>query len=146
LLSGISQEVSSTTSSSSYAWIPISVPNNADYISFDILFQGLSPNDYFNLGIDDTPLFVIDNQYLSNNNINNSGLINISKWKGQDIDLVFGLNASDDNNLGGTININNIQFYSVPEPSSVCIIGFSLMYLAMRRKPQREYNKRYIKS
>lgn len=96
--------------SSSYAWAPIAVPTNAKYLEFTYIFNGLSPNDFLSVGINDNLVFAMQSQYISDGVTNDSGLLDISQWAGQDVTLFLGLIASDDNNAGGTIEIDNIQF------------------------------------
>jgi probable HAF family extracellular repeat protein len=123
-------------SASSYVWIPISIPSDAKTMSFDITFSDLSQDDFLSVGVNNTLVCEIESQFISNGKVTNSGDLDISLWSGQNTQLFFGLNASDDNNLGGTITIDDIQFQSVPEPASLLLIlGIAGTFCS--RRPQR---------
>jgi len=134
-------ESSDSPTSSSYAWVPISIPANAQYISLDFVFHDLSPDDFLTVGINDTPLFQLEDQFVTDGLTENSGLLDVSQWDGQDVQLFLGLNASDDNNIGGTITINDIEFAEVPEPGFPCqIIGMIVCILGQFRAGRRCFN------
>ena len=122
----------SSASSSSYAWLPIAIPSNAQYMSLDFTYQGLSPGDFLSVGLDDTMLFALESEFVTDGMTNNTGLLDISQWAGEDEELFLGLNAVDNNNEGGTILVNNIEFESVPEPTTFAMICISSLFL-MRR-------------
>lgn len=128
-------DAADSSSSSSYAWVPITIPTDAQYLSLDFICSGLSPTDFFSLGIDDTPLFEAENQFVTDGIATNTGFIDVSQWSGQQAQLFVGLNAGDDNNIGGTIIVDNVEFASVPEPASFCQVAIvGLLIRASRRR------------
>lgn len=128
-----------TTVVPAYAWIPIAVPADADFMSFDFQMNNLSPGDFLSAGIDDTLLFQIQNQFIANSASTNSGLLDVSQWAGQDIQLFLGLNAADDANIGGTIVVDNISFEAVPEPSALLMMVVGTVGLWEYRRRVRRY-------
>lgn len=123
--------------SSSYAWIPVVVPTGAQYLSLDFALHGLSPQDFFTVGVNNTLLMSVEDDSITNGIILNSGLIDISQWSGDSIQLFLGLNAIDNNNLGGTVTVDNIEFSSVPEPRplyDLCVIGFGAIIISSMRR------------
>jgi hypothetical protein len=119
--------------SSSYAWMPIAVPTGVQYLAMDFTFHDLSSGDFLTIGINDTPLFQLEDEFVTDGIAENTGLIDISQWAGEDVQLFLGLNAADDLNPGGTITIDNISFVSVPEPTSlISLIAMGLGMLSRR--------------
>jgi hypothetical protein len=124
----------SAANSSSYCWIPITIPSDARTLSMDITFSGLSPSDTLSVGVNDMPLMMIQSQFMPDGIATNSGSLDISDWSGQSVDLFFGLLAGDTNNMDGTITVDNIQFQETPEPGSVSIILLSAACVTGRAK------------
>jgi pimeloyl-ACP methyl ester carboxylesterase len=109
--------LSSISSSSSYAWVPFTIPADAQYLSLDFTFHGLSANDLFTVGMNDFSLFQLEDQFAADGVRQNTGLLEVSQWSGKSVQLFLGLVSSDDSNAGGSIELDNITFVSVPEPS-----------------------------
>lgn len=124
----------SVPTSSSYMWAPIAVPNDATFLTFDFTFHQLSQDDLLTVGINDTPVFQLENAFVTPDATENSGLLDVTQWAGQDVTLFMGLVAADDANAGGTMTIENIAFVSVPEPSALVVAVGWLTALAMRRR------------
>ena len=85
---------------------------------------------FFSVAINNTLLLNVESQFVTDGTATNTGFLDISQWSGQSVQLFLGLNASDNNNLGGTITVDNIAFAAVPEPSSLClmlVIGLCLI-------------------
>jgi probable HAF family extracellular repeat protein len=120
--------------SSSYAWLPIAVPGNAQYMSLDFTYEGLSPGDFLSVGVDDTMLFALESEFVTDGVTNNTGLLDVSQWAGEDEELFLGLNAVDDNNEGGTVVVTNIEFEGVPEPTAFAIMCASSLVLMRRNR------------
>ncbi len=100
--------------SPAYAWVPITVPDDAAMMSFEFFFDGMGDDDWLSFGVGDELLFAIEGEYIDSNQLFSSGLLDISAWAGQDVELFFGLNS--DGVIGGTVTIEGIEFYSVAEP------------------------------
>lgn len=124
----------SAFTSSSYALVTFTIPTNAQYLSLMFLCDDLSADDVFTVGINDTPIFQAENQFVSNGSATSTGFIDVSQWSGQNVQLFLGLNASDDDNLGGTITVEDIEFASVPEPASLSALGIATLLIGMRRR------------
>jgi probable HAF family extracellular repeat protein len=134
-----------STPSSSYAWLPITIPANSEFMSLDFTFDNLSPNDFLSVGINDTSLFALEDQFGTNGVTTNTGLLNVSQWAGENVQLFLGLNASDGNNAGGTVTIDNIQFESVPEPGCASLAA-GIFGTVLARRPRRQRYSRYCRS
>jgi hypothetical protein len=125
---------SSTSSVSSYAWLPITIPSNAQYLSLNFTFHDLSQSDFLSVGINDTPILAIESQFITDGASNSSGLLDVSQWSGQNVSLFLGLVAGDTNNGGGTMAIDDIQFDSVPEPGTFALLTICGSSLLRRRR------------
>ncbi len=122
--------------------VPIAVPADADFMSFDFQMNNLSSGDFLSAGVGDTLLFQIQSQFIVNSAITNSGLLDVSQWAGQDIQLFLGLNVVDDANIGGTIVVDNISFEEVPEPSALLMMAVGTVGLWKYRRGVRRYQSR----
>ena len=118
--------------SPAYAWVPITVPNDAAMMSFEFLFNGVGDDDFLTVGIGDELLFAIEGQYITPDELMNSGLLDISAYAGQDVELFFGLNS--DGVAGGTMTIEGIEFYAVPEPATLSLLALGGLALIRRRR------------
>ncbi len=98
------------TSLSSYLWIPVLIPTEATFMSFDFSFDGVSRDHNLVCGINGINVSSIESLLFSDKEKFNSGQINISEWSGQSTDLFFGLLGDDSHN--GTVTVDNIQFFS----------------------------------
>jgi pimeloyl-ACP methyl ester carboxylesterase len=118
--------------SPAYAWIPLSVPADADFISFDFQFNDVQPTDFLSVGINDEQLFTIEGQFVASGTLHNSGLIDVSNYDGQNVEVFVGYNNGGV--LGGQIAFQNITFSSIPEPTSLAVIGMAGTLLMFRSK------------
>ncbi len=132
-LAGRKASAAAPTSSSSYAWVPLAIPSDARYLTLDFEFKGLSPNDFLSVGINDTAMFQLENQYVADSTVTNTGMLDVSQWSGQNVQLFLGLVASDDANSGGTILVDNLSF-ATPEPQSICLTSFGAIWVLCRRR------------
>jgi len=99
-----------TQGSPAYAWIPLTVPANVTHLSFDFSVQDQGNGEFMSAGINDQQLLALELQYVEGQGLNHSGLIDISQYAGQDVELFFGLNSAGENHAQFTIE--NIQFYT----------------------------------
>jgi pimeloyl-ACP methyl ester carboxylesterase len=126
-------DATSPTNYSSYAFVPLAIPSGVQFLALDFSFNNLSPDDLLSIGVDDTPLFQLEDQFASNGVTESTGLLDVSQWSGQDVQLFLGLVAADTNNLGGTIVIDDMSFASIPEPTTLSI-ALSVLLLVSGRK------------
>jgi pimeloyl-ACP methyl ester carboxylesterase len=124
----------SESSSPSQAWIPIEIPANAQDLSFNFSMTGVDPADYLAAGINNTQLFAIEGAYIPDSTLESSGLLDVSAWAGQDVDLFVGDSGIASN---GTMDVQDIQFYEVPEPS-IMVSLVSCMLFVFWRRPSRQ--------
>ena len=118
-----------TTPSPSYAWVQVHIPNDTEDMSFDFTFNGADPSDLLFVGINDTQLFALEGAYVPDGTVENSGLLNISAWSGQDVELFVGDTGISAN---GTMTVTNITFESVPEPTSLSVMALGILLLSRR--------------
>ncbi len=123
-----------TTAAMSYVFVPIKVPTGAQMMTLDYVMHGLSATDLLSVGINDTPLFALESQFVTPDSITNTGYLDVSQWAGTDVQLFIGLIPGDNQNLGGTITVDNIAFEAVPEPSTYLLMLGTLAILAARRR------------
>jgi hypothetical protein len=119
--------------SPSYTWIPINIPHDAQFVSFNFEFEDVNPNDLLTVGIGDSQLFALEGQYVPNDELENSGVLDVSQWAGQSVDLFFGNSGIAAN---GTMVIQDLTFESVPEPHSILLVIIPLILL--RRHDDRQ--------
>jgi len=118
-----------------YGWLPVSIPSDAIFISFDFLIENADEGDYLTFGIGENLLFYFDGTDFEGDALVNSGYINISDWAGEDVELIFALNSGGDPNA--TMTIESIAFYSpIPEPSTLLLLAPALLGFAglLRRR------------
>jgi uncharacterized repeat protein (TIGR03803 family) len=136
------------TGRSSYAWVPVSVPANATEFSFDSVLKGVPAGDSLMVGIGDQVLYMMDGQYAAADGATtNSGGLDLSEYAGQDVEIFFGLFGGENPSsqfppatpadTGEEVDINNISFVSVPEPSAVFVLLILAGGAALHRRPSR---------
>jgi pimeloyl-ACP methyl ester carboxylesterase len=108
-----------------YVWIPVTIPANAQTMTFSFAFNNLSPGDYLTAGIGTTQLFALESKYVPNGITETSPPVNVSQWAGQNVELFIGLNTVDANNIGGSVTVNNITF-GLTSPLSTIVSGLSV--------------------
>lgn len=105
--------------SSLFIIIPVGVPWDAVGMSFEFQFEGvLDANTYMTMGIGDENYFVMEAKFVDDGVWNNSTVIDISEYGGQDIEIFVGLNGDA---AIGRVNVRGIQFYCPPPP----VLGLS---------------------
>jgi hypothetical protein len=132
--------------SAAYAWLPITIPNDASSISFDALLQNVPAGDSFTVGIGDQVLYTVDGSYAQEGALVNSGDLDVSQWDGQDVELFVGLfpGGSDSENQMFTaldtadsqesITVQDITFITVPEPGPSALMVLPLAGILTRRR------------
>lgn len=122
--------------SPSYVWLPITIPAGAQTMLADFQFSNLSSGDWLSIGVNNTPLFQLEDQFAGDNQDTTTPL-DVSQWAGQNVELFLGLNNVDDNNAGGSITVSDIHFQGVPEPSTWALISIGISALALKRKTHK---------
>jgi len=106
---------SSVTNVPAYAWIPLNVPSNAVSMSFDFMLQGNGNNDSFQVALNGTNVLSLETSLIQTNVTMNSGLIDVSPYAGQQVELFLGIVGGTSTNA--SVTISNFQFYVVLPPS-----------------------------
>ena len=112
---GVTPMDNGVTNVPAYAWIPITIPSNAVAMSFNFLFQGDGQSDSFAAALNGTNVLAVAASLIQTNVTLSSGLIGVSQYSGQQVELFLGI-------VGGTstsaaITVSNFQFYSYIPPS-----------------------------
>lgn len=132
--------------SSSYAWVPVEIPEDAVAMSFDFTFSNVGNDDYLTAGVEDEMLFLMEGGTVEDEVLLSSGWLEINDYAGQEAELFFGLNS--DGVTGGLMVIENVQFLNVPEPATMGLLflGWIGLFLGQRRRfrnsQRREHTER----
>ncbi len=105
----------SASNTPAYAWIPLNVPTNAMAMSFDFMLQGNGNQDSFQVAMQGTNLLSLETSLIQTNVTLNSGLLNVSQYAGQQVELFLGIVGGTSTNAA--LTVSNFQFFSVPAPS-----------------------------
>jgi pimeloyl-ACP methyl ester carboxylesterase len=100
---------------SAYAWIPITVPSNAVSMSFDFMLQGNGNQDSFQVALNGTNILSLETSLIQTNVTLNSGLIGVSQYAGQQVELFLGIVGGTSTNAA--LTVSNFQFYVTLPPS-----------------------------
>ena len=92
-----------------YAWIPITVPSNAVSMSFDFMLQGNGNQDSFQVALHGTNILSLETSLIQTNVTLNSGLIDISQYARQQVELFLGIVGGTSTNAA--LTVSNFQFY-----------------------------------
>ena len=96
-------------------WLRVSVPTNAHLMSFEVKFSGETGQDCLSFGINGTNLLTFEAKHFENEVPINTGLLDVSRFLGQEIELFFGLFNSASTNA--SVEVSSIRFFSVPPPA-----------------------------
>ena len=113
--SGAVPKAGSAANTPAYAWIPLNVPADAVSLSFDFMLQGNGNQDSFQAALNGTNILSVETSLLQTNVTVNSGLINVSQYAGQQVELFLGIVGGTSTNAA--LTANNFQFYSILPPS-----------------------------
>jgi pimeloyl-ACP methyl ester carboxylesterase len=105
---------SSSSNSPADAWLPLNVPSTVVSMSFDFMLQGDGNNDSFQAALNGTNVLSLETVLIRTNVTMNSGLIDVSRYAGTNVELFLGI-------VGGTstnaqLTVSDIQFYSAALP------------------------------
>jgi len=105
----------STNNTPAYAWIPLNVPSNVVSMSFDFMLQGNGNQDSFQVALHGTNILSLETSLIQTNVPLNSGLIDISQYAGQQVELFLGIVGGTSTNA--SLSVSNFQFYATLPPS-----------------------------
>jgi hypothetical protein len=95
-------------------WLPIQFPAHALAMTFDFALSGDPVDDVLVSGIGTNYLFSISAKYIPTNQFSASRMIDVSAYAGTTNQLFFGFLGGTSTNA--TLQIQNIQFYSLQQP------------------------------
>jgi len=105
----------SANNTPAYAWIPLNVPSNAVSMSFDFMLQGNGNNDSFQAALNGVNILSLETSLIQTNVTLNSGLIGVSQYAGQQVELFLGIVGGTSTNAA--LTVSNFQFYVTLPPS-----------------------------
>jgi sugar lactone lactonase YvrE/pimeloyl-ACP methyl ester carboxylesterase len=103
------------TNAPACAWIPLSVPSNAVSMSFNFMVQGDGQDDSFAVALGGTNVLSLAMGLIQTNVTLSSGLIRVSPWAGQTVELFLGIVGGTSTNA--SLTVGGISFYGVVPPS-----------------------------
>ena len=112
---GAVPKAGSAANTPAYAWIPLNVPADAVSLSFDFMLQGNGNQDSFQAALNGTNILSVETSLIQTNVTVNSGLINVSQYAGQQVELFLGIVGGTSTNAA--LTANNFQFYSILPPT-----------------------------
>jgi pimeloyl-ACP methyl ester carboxylesterase len=98
-----------------YVWITLSVPSNAVSMSFDFMLEGDGNQDSFQAAFSNQNIFTLETVLIQTNVGMNSGMIGVSQYAGQQVQLFLGIVGGTSTNVIATVG--NIMFYSAAPPA-----------------------------
>jgi pimeloyl-ACP methyl ester carboxylesterase len=112
--------------SPAYVWITLSVPSNAVAMSFDFILQGNGNQDSFQAALNNQNIFTLETVLIQTNVGMNSGMIDVSQYAGQQVQLFLGIVGGTSTNA--TATVGNILFYSAaPPPLQIQMSGTNVV-------------------
>ena len=103
------------TNAPACVWIPLAVPSNAVSMSFDFVVQGDGQDDSFAVAVGGTNVLSLAMSLIQTNVNLSSGLIRVSPWAGQTVELFLGIVGGTSTNA--SLTVGGITFYGVVPPS-----------------------------
>jgi alpha-tubulin suppressor-like RCC1 family protein/pimeloyl-ACP methyl ester carboxylesterase len=101
--------------SPAYVWLTLSVPSNSVAMSFDFMLQGNGNQDSFQAALNNQNIFTLETVLIQTNVGMNSGMIDVSQYAGQQVQLFLGIVGGTSTNA--TATVGNILFYSAAPPT-----------------------------
>lgn len=105
---------STPANSPAYAWLPMTIPTNATSLSFDFMLQGDGASDSLTVALSGTNVFSLATSLIQTNVTLNSGLIDVSSYAGQNVELFLGIVGGTSTNT--SLTVSGIRLYSVMPP------------------------------
>jgi pimeloyl-ACP methyl ester carboxylesterase len=103
------------TNAPACAWIPLAVPPNAVSMSFHFMVQGDGQDDSFAVALGGTNVLSLAMDLIQTNVTLSSGLIRVSPWAGQTVELFLGIVGGTSTNA--SLTAGGISFYGMVPPS-----------------------------
>ena len=103
------------TNAPACAWIPLAVPSNAVSMSLNFMVQGDGQEDSFAVAVSGTNVLSLAMSLIQTNVTLSSGLIGVSEWAGQTVELFLGIVGGTSTNA--SLTVSGISFYGVVPPS-----------------------------
>ncbi len=119
----------------SYAWLPITIPADAQCLAFNTDFVNVPAGDSLVVGIGNNMLYSLDGAYASDGVSSSVSGIDISQYAGNDVDLFIGLfpgglppnSISADVSGVESVTVDSVEFVLVPEPTALPVILLGLL-------------------
>jgi len=104
-----------TPNTPAYAWIPLTVPSNVVSMSFNFMLQGNGYQDSFQVALRGTNILSLETSLIQTNITLNSGLLDVSPYAGQQVELFLGIVGGTSTNAA--ITVSDFQFYRILPPA-----------------------------
>jgi hypothetical protein len=138
--------------SPAYVWKDVSIPLDAQYLSFDYYWPHVGDGDYLTVYLGTNLLFNSLGLDFSADEFISSNLIDISQFAGQTDQLLFWLNSVGDSNA--EVDIRNLRFFgaslsstTIPEPNTFFLFCIGLLLVPLVYNfPARRHAKRLRRS
>jgi pimeloyl-ACP methyl ester carboxylesterase len=98
-----------------YVWIPVTVPTNALTMTFNFMLQGDGMQDFFQVALNTNDLMNVETMLIQTNVTMSSGMLDVSRYAGQEAELFFGIVGGTSTNV--TMTVSDIAFYVIPQPT-----------------------------
>jgi hypothetical protein len=98
-----------------HAWATLAIPSNVVGLSLQCQFVGVDDEDFLCIGINQTPLMMLESRFVPHNQWFNTGVLNLSPWAGQTVELFLGYAGASTNT--GTIAVQAMQFHTLLGPT-----------------------------
>ncbi len=107
----------SDTNAANAAWIPLDVPLGAQTMRFDFMLEGDGVEDHFAAALNGTNVFAVAISQVQTGVVLNTGLIDVSSFAGQTVELFLGVTGGTSSNVVLTVQDIVFQIPLPPEPS-----------------------------
>jgi len=125
--------------SDAYLFQEMTIPPNADYMTFDLAVENAGDGDYLTVSFGDQLLWYEDLAFLSEGDFQTLGALFVGDLAGETDTLLFALNSVGEANA--SVLLDNIEFgvTVIPEPSAMVLLGAAAMFagLCASRKRRR---------
>ncbi len=92
----------------------MTIPTNTTSLSFDFMLQGDGASDSITAALNGTNVFSLATSLIQTNVTMNSGLIDVSSYAGQNVELFLGIVGGNSTNT--VLTISGIRLYSIASP------------------------------
>lgn len=123
--------------SPAYFWGDLTIPENAAFLTFDMLWSDKGDGDFLSVFFNDALLYSFLGIDFIGNDFLNVGLLPISDFAGQTGQLLFALNSVGDSNANfyiRNLTMGTVASSQVPVPGTVVLIGVGLAGLISFRR------------